>query len=134
MGSSESKTGARSRRYCQAYSREMGAGSSSGRHRSGREGERGDDQWSGDPWSHARKRVLGIGNWWEAKAAAMKAADAERESGPRSEENGAVSGFGLPEQQQIEALEFGEMNIDMLDDTWMNDLLGGYDFSLEPYF
>jgi hypothetical protein len=100
-----------------------------------RAGERGDDQWSGDPWSHTRKRVLGIGNWWEAKVATMAAADAERESGPGAEENRAVNRFGAPGQQQMEALEFGAMNMDTLDDIWIRDLLGGgYEFNLEPYF
>lgn len=89
-----------------------------------RVGERG-DQCSGDPWSHTRKRILGIGNWWEAKVAAMTAADAERESGLRAE---------VPGQQQMEALEFGAMNMDTLDDIWMRDLMGGgYEFNLEPY-
>ena len=64
----------------------------------------------------------------------MTAADAERESGLGAEDDGAANGLGIPGQQQMEALEFGAMNMDTLDDIWMRDLMGGgYEFNLEPY-
>jgi hypothetical protein len=96
--------------------------------------------WGGeglDPWPHATKRALGIGSWWEAKVAKL---------GPRNTDGGTgggngggpkvievVAGPGVPEQQSIEALEFdGAVDIDILDDPWMMDLLGGgYDFNME---
>jgi hypothetical protein len=29
----------------------------------------------------------------------------------------------------MDTLEFGPMNMEMLDDTWIRDMLGGYDFN-----
>ncbi|OBT73988.1 hypothetical protein VF21_05994 [Pseudogymnoascus sp. 05NY08] len=92
--------------------------------------------WGGeglDPWPHATKRALGIGSWWEAKVAKLGPRDTDGGSvgGPKVLE--AVAGPGVPEQQSIEALEFdGAVDIDILDDPWMMDLLGGgYDFNMD---
>jgi hypothetical protein len=92
--------------------------------------ERGDGQlWEGS-WIHAMKTLSVVKSCWEAKVAAMDAADAEREGGPRPEDNGAVNGLDISGSQQIDSLEFGGMNVDMLDDTWIKDMFGGYDFNL----
>ncbi|KAF4631334.1 hypothetical protein G7Y89_g6795 [Cudoniella acicularis] len=80
-------------------------------------------------WFYVKKVLLVVKNCWEAKFAAMNAADAEREGGPGPEDNDAVNEFGIPGSQQMDALEFGAMNMDMLDDTWMRDLLGGSKFT-----
>lgn len=46
---------------------------------------------------------------------------------------GEKVGETVPEQQQIQALEFNVGDIDILDDPWMMDLLGGgYDINMEP--
>ncbi|KIN06912.1 hypothetical protein OIDMADRAFT_150163 [Oidiodendron maius Zn] len=93
-------------------------------------GERGDNQMLEGSWLYGMKGLLVVRSFWEAKVAAMAAADAEREGGPGPEDNRAMNEFGIPGSQQMDALEFGAMNMDMLDDTWLRDGLGGYDFNL----
>jgi hypothetical protein len=79
-------------------------------------------------WFHAMRRILVIKNLWEAKAGAMVASDAERTGGLGTEENGIPNGFAEPGMQP--AWEFGGVNLDLLDDIWMRDMLGGnYDFN-----
>lgn len=93
-------------------------------------GERGDGQlWEGS-WVHAMKGLLLVKSCWEAKVAAMTATDAERGGGLGPEDDGAANGLGIPGLQQMDDLEFGAMNLDMLDDTWVRDMFGGYDFNL----
>jgi hypothetical protein len=60
----------------------------------------------------------------------MIAADAERDGELVPEDNGAVNKFGTPVLQQMVSLEFGATNINMLDDTWIRDMFGAYDFNL----
>jgi hypothetical protein len=99
-----------------------------------REGEEDEDELGGlDPWSYTTKRALGIGSWWEGKVSNLAVITANRESAAAVEASEPVAGSGVPEQQQIEALEFDGVDIDILDDPWMMDLLGGgYDFNVEP--
>lgn len=84
------------------------------------------------PWPYATKRALGIGSWWEAKVARLGPRDASIGSGGGEKLRDAVAGAGMPEQQQIQPLEFDSVDINVLDDPWMMDLLGGYDFNIEP--
>jgi len=83
-------------------------------------------------WFYAMKGLLMVKGCWEAKVAAITAADVGREDESPSEDNMHlnVNENGVVEPQQIDALDFGAMNIDMLDDTWIRDILGGYDFNL----
>lgn len=85
------------------------------------------------PWPHATKRALGIGSWWEGRVARLGPRDTNG-GGCGAEKGGeTVAGLAVPEQQQIEALAFDSVDIDILDDAWMMDLLGGgYDFNMEP--
>ena len=85
------------------------------------------------PWPHATKRALGIGSWWEGKVSKLGPRTSDGVSGEGGEVREAVAGPVVPEQQQIEALEFDAVDIDILDDPWMMDLLGGgYDLNMEP--
>lgn len=95
-----------------------------------RAGERGDTQMFEGSWFYAMKGLLVVRSCWEAKVAAMTAADAEREGGPRPEDNGTANEFGIAGSQQMGALDFGAMNLDLMDDTWIRDMLGGCDFNL----
>jgi hypothetical protein len=87
--------------------------------------EREDGLWPEGSWLHVMNKLLVVGNVWEAKIAAIAAADAERGDGPPPEHNGVVNGFGVHGPQQMDALEFGGMDMDILDDTWIRDMLGG---------
>lgn len=86
------------------------------------------------PWSFTRKRFLILANYWDAKVAAMAAADAEKKGGQAMEDDGTLNGFGAPGQQPMDALDFGAVSMDSLDDVWMRDMFGGYEFPGEPYF
>jgi hypothetical protein len=90
-----------------------------------RASEREDGLWPEGSWLHAMNKLLVVRSVWDVKIAAMAAADAERESGPGPEHNGGLNGFGAHGPQQMDPLEFGNMDMDMLDDTWIRDLLGG---------
>jgi hypothetical protein len=81
-------------------------------------------------WFYGMRGLLVVRNYWEAKAAAVGAADAERKDGLELEVDGAMYDFGMPGSEQMDALEFGAMHMDILDDTWVRDILGGYDFHL----
>ncbi|KAL5348077.1 hypothetical protein ACLOAV_006557 [Pseudogymnoascus australis] len=86
-----------------------------------------------DPWPHATKRALGIGSWWEGKVARLGPRDTDGGSSSGEKVSEAVGSTGVPEQQQIELLGFDAVDIDILDDPWMMDLLGGgYDINMEP--
>jgi hypothetical protein len=100
-------------------------------HRSGGEkgSERGNAQLFEGSWFYAMKGLLVVRSCWDAKVAAMAAADAEREGGTGSEDNGTANEFRIPGSQQMGALDFGAMNIDMMDDSWIRDMLGGYDLN-----
>jgi hypothetical protein len=88
-----------------------------------------DGVWSEPSWFHAMKRVLVVRSLWEAKVAAMTVADADRAGGLKPEESEGVNGLGEPGMQQMDGMEFGGMNVDLLDDAWIQDILGGgYDF------
>ncbi|KFY75166.1 hypothetical protein V499_04865 [Pseudogymnoascus sp. VKM F-103] len=92
--------------------------------------------WGGeglDPWPHATKRALGIGSWWEAKVAKLGPRDTDLASGVGAKVIEAVARQGMPVHQSVEPLEFDDaVDIDILDDPWMMDLLGGgYDFNME---
>jgi hypothetical protein len=87
--------------------------------------EREDGLWPEGSWLLAINKLLVVGNLWEAKIAAMEAADAEKGDGLGPEQNGVGNGFGVPGPQYMDALEFGGMDMDMLDDTWIRDMLGG---------
>jgi hypothetical protein len=94
-----------------------------------RVGER-DEQWAGDPWSHARKRIQGIKDWWQARVTATRGMDTPENT--RAEDNGAMDELGL-QGQQMEAMELGAMNMETLDDMWIRGLLGGgYDINWDP--
>jgi hypothetical protein len=84
-----------------------------------------DGVFSEQSWFHAMKRILVVKNLWEAKVATMTAADAERAGGLIPEHGGGMNGLGAADMQQMDAMEFGGMNIDLLDDTWVKDMLGG---------
>ncbi|KFY07957.1 hypothetical protein V492_06681 [Pseudogymnoascus sp. VKM F-4246] len=85
-----------------------------------------------DPWLNATKRALGIGSWWEGKVARLGPQASGEGIGEGEKAREPVAGLVVPEQQQLEALEFDAVDIDILDDPWMMDLLGGgYDFNTE---
>ena len=87
------------------------------------------------PWVYTHRTLLVIGKWWEARVACMIAAERQSDAGQGVEGNGTAEGFGMPQQHQIEAMDFTAMNLDGWDDTWMRDMLGGgYDYFKEPYF
>lgn len=78
-----------------------------------------------NPWSQSRRKAVGIAHWWEAKVAAIMGTDAEGESSVDTERNGAANGTGVPGQHPVEPFEFEGLNMDMLDDSWIMDLMGG---------
>jgi hypothetical protein len=84
-----------------------------------------DDVSSEQSWLHAMKRIVVLRSLWEAKLAAMTAADAEKAGGLMPEENGGMNGLGGPGMQQMDAMEFGGVNVDLFDDAWIKDMLGG---------
>lgn len=92
--------------------------------------ERDNGQLFEGSWLYGMRGLLLVRNYWEAKAAAMAAADAERNGTPELEVDGAMYDNGMPRSDQMDALEFGAMHMDILDDTWVRDILGGYDFHL----
>ncbi|KAH8756431.1 hypothetical protein F5882DRAFT_385163 [Hyaloscypha sp. PMI_1271] len=88
-----------------------------------------DGAWSEPSWFHAMKRVLVLQGLWEAKVAAMTAADVDRAGGLKPQESEGINELGGPGMQQMDGMEFGGMNVDLLDDDWIQDMLGGgYDF------
>ncbi|CZR65600.1 uncharacterized protein PAC_15500 [Phialocephala subalpina] len=89
--------------------------------------ENGDAQAHNGPRFYATKVLHVVRNCWEAKIAAMAAADAEGRVG-FGEDDGIVNDFGTTGAQHVDAWDFGAMNMDILDDTWMRDVLRGYDF------
>jgi len=90
-----------------------------------RASEREDGLWPEGSWLHTMNKLLVVRGVWEAKIAAMAAPDAEREDGPGPEHNGTLNGFGVHGTQHMDALDFGGLDIDMLDDNWIRDMLGG---------
>jgi hypothetical protein len=86
-----------------------------------------------DPWTHATKRALGIGNWWEGMVAKLGLRVSARDSSGVEQVGEMASGQELAEQQHIEDMDFNGVDVDILDDPWMMELLGGgYDFNTEP--
>jgi hypothetical protein len=84
------------------------------------------EQW----WFHSMRRILLLKSLWEAKVAAMTAVEAPQVSGGLGTDlNVNFNGVWVPGTQMMDALEFGPMNMDMLDDIWIRDMLGGYDFN-----
>lgn len=81
-------------------------------------------------WLYGMRGLSVVRNYWESKVAAMTTADAERNGGPELEVDGAMYDFGMAGSEQMDALEFGATNMDILDDNWIRDILGGYDFHL----
>jgi hypothetical protein len=92
--------------------------------------ERDNGQLLEGSWLYGMRGLLVVRNFWEAKVTTMAAADVERKGGSELEVDGAMYDFGMPGSEQMDALEFGAMHIDILDDTWVRDILGGYDFHL----
>jgi hypothetical protein len=90
-----------------------------------------DGQESEQPLFHAMKKLLAVKSLWDMKVAAMTAADAsEGASGLVPEEHGAAGGAWGPGMHIMDSLEFGPMNMEMLDDNWIRDMLGGgFDFN-----
>lgn len=88
-----------------------------------------------DIWASTMTRLVAIRSWWEMKLQGMIAADSERDRRIGMGENGSADGFGTSgQQQQMEALDFGALNMDFMDDAWMRDILGGgCDFTGEAY-
>ena len=86
-----------------------------------------DGQMSEQSWFHAMKKLLVVLNFWEAKVAAMTAVNSQVGNGVGQQYHPAVNDGGLG-IQQMDNLDFGGMNVDMLDDVWIRDMLGGYDF------
>jgi hypothetical protein len=84
-----------------------------------------DGVFSEQSWFHAMKKILVVKNFWEAKVAAMEATDSEKAGKLMSEDNGALNGIGGPIVLQMDAMEFGGLNLDLLDDAWIKDMLGG---------
>jgi hypothetical protein len=86
------------------------------------------------PWCYTRKLLLVILNWWEVKIAPKIAADTRKSGGQGTEENTAMDTTKTPGQQPME-MDFAVANLDLLDDVWMKDILGGgYEFFRDPYF
>jgi hypothetical protein len=92
-------------------------------------GERRSGQLLERFWLCAARGFLVVKSCWEAKIAAMTAADAGREGGPGPEVHEAAAEFGVLESQKTDTLEIEAMNLDILDDTWIRDMLGSYDFN-----
>lgn len=87
-----------------------------------------DGQESDQPWFHAMRKILVIKNLWEhwdVKVGAMTASDAEKTDGQDPVDNGVANGIVAPGMQHMGAWEYGGMNLDLLDDNWMRDMLGG---------
>jgi hypothetical protein len=80
---------------------------------------------SEQPWFHTMGRIMVLRSLWEAKVTAMTLAEAEKESGRLSNDNEAMVGLGGPSMHHMEPMDFGVMNIDMSDDSWIRDMLGG---------
>ncbi|KAE9373028.1 hypothetical protein N431DRAFT_544205 [Stipitochalara longipes BDJ] len=88
-----------------------------------------DGQKSEQSWFYEMRRILVVRPLWEAKVAAMTGVIAERTGGLGPQNNSAVNECGGLGMQQMDNMDFGGMNVDMLDDNWIRDMLGGgYDF------
>lgn len=88
-----------------------------------------------DPWSNTKKKVSDIGKWWEAKVAAMYAADLDKRNGV-SVDSSISQSAEQPEQQDVDNMfEYGPVDMEMVNDNWLRDLMGGgYDFNLAQHF
>lgn len=93
------------------------------------------EQIPDDTWSNTKRKVSGISKWWETKVAAMSAADLVTRNGASVNLN-APQGTNAPGQQHANSMfEYGPADVEMLDDNWLRDLMGGgYDFNLAPHF
>jgi len=88
----------------------------------------GDGQMSEQSWFHAMKKLLVVRTFWEAKVAAMTAMNSQLANGVGQQYH-STDNDGELGMQQMDNLDFGGMNVDMLDDNWIRDMLGGgYDF------
>lgn len=82
-----------------------------------------------DAWSFTKRRLIGIGNWWDLKVAAMKAAEAEMEEGVMD-----VGEDVGTQAQQMEGLDFAPLSTEFWDDMWMRDwAMGGNEFTMDSY-
>lgn len=93
-----------------------------------RESQSGDAQARNRPCYYAIRVLYVVRSCWETKVAAMAAADAEHNGASGVGNDGIMNEFGTSGLQQADTWDFGAMNMDMLDDAWMRDILGGYDF------
>jgi hypothetical protein len=84
-----------------------------------------DGQMSEQSWFHAMKKLLVVRNLWDVKVAAMTAVSAQGASGLGQQYNSTLNGGGELGMHQMDNLEFYGMNVDMLDDNWIRDMLGG---------
>jgi hypothetical protein len=80
-----------------------------------------------DVWTYTKDKLTSISAWFELKMASMSAADDERHNGRASEGSETLNG-SLPVQHQMD-VDFPTINFDPLDEAWMRDMLGGFDFS-----
>ena len=83
-------------------------------------------------WLYGMRGLSVVRSYWEAKVASMAVAESERKAGLELEASGnnAMYDFGIPALEHVDTQEFGAMNLDNLDEAWIRDILGGYDFHL----
>ncbi len=79
-------------------------------------------------WLYIRTRAAAIGQWWEGKLAAEASEAEKQKEKEKQKELGAsnVEGAGKEgqaPQNQNEPMDFGAMNFDLFDDTWMRDFM-----------
>lgn len=79
-------------------------------------------------WHYIKIRTAAIGRWWEGKLAAEAVeAEKQKEKDRQKEQEGSnFEGTGKEGQfspYQAEPTDFGAMDLDLLDDTWIRDFM-----------
>lgn len=83
-------------------------------------------------WSYTRRTLLVVLNWWEENIVPKLGMDAMKPGDEGIEKITPMNIFNAPHQSQMDAMD---VNVDILDDGWMRDMLGGgYDYFRNPYF
>lgn len=86
-----------------------------------------------NPWTFTSKKLKIVGKWWDAKLAAMEAAETESEK--VVPESIHPAGFGIPIAQPMDGVEFAALDLEHFDDVWLRDMMaGGYDFGTDNEF
>lgn len=89
-------------------------------------------------WYHTKKIFMIYLNCWETRILPKIGAEANKPGADGMVDHPVGNAFNIPDSQQLETIDFFDVNMDLFEEAWMKDVLGGglgtVRDLIEPYF